>query len=136
MATIYVRPARNGEAKDFLNWSIGQEGFDAEVAARPDTFTIAAYDKQKVIAYMPFHQPIMLETIAFNPEATELEKVSAMKELIQFVVAQCHLRGVSEIYFLGSDKSTNEFAQNHIFERVDYPVYRVKISDLEPRREG
>jgi len=46
-------------------------------------------------------------------------------------VTQAHIQGRGEIYFIGSDEMTSAFAENHIFERVDAPVYRVRVRNLE-----
>jgi hypothetical protein len=77
----------------------------------------------------------MLETIAKNPDASELEAATAFKEFIQFLVSQASIQNVSEIYFLGTDDSVNNIAESSIFELLPYKVYKVKVADLEPKQE-
>lgn len=134
--TIFVRPARNGEGHLLLEWSKDQPEWDASIAYQPRTFTLAAYDKNKIIMFLPTQQPYMLETAAINPEASDLETASAFREIVQALVTQAHANGVSELYFLGSDDGTSAFAANHIFQKLPFTVYRCRINDLESAKEG
>lgn len=133
---IYVRPARSSEAELFIKWAKKQPEWDAFIGLHPGTFTLAAFNKDKIVAFLPVQQPFMYETFAPNPEATDLELATAMKEFTQFLVSQAHLKNVAELYFLGSDMDTNNLATNHLFEKLPFTVYRVRISDLEPPKEG
>ncbi len=134
---IYVRPAKQEEAGIFLEWAKTQPEWDAYIGIHPGTMTLCAYNKEKIVAFLPVQQPFMYETFAPNPEATDLELAAAMKELTQFLISQAHLKNVAEIYFLGSDEGTDEFATNQIFEKLPFTVYRVRVSDLEPhKKEG
>lgn len=132
---IFVRPARSSEAGLFIEWAKNQPEWDAFIGLHPGTFTICAYNKEKIVAFLPIQQPYMYETFAPNPEATDLELASAMKEFTQFLVSQAHLKNVAEMYFLGSNDDTDSFATNHLFEKVPMSVYRVRVSDLEPHNE-
>ena len=104
--------------------------FDPAVALFPSSTTWCAYDKDGPLAYQTLQQPIMLESLAPRPGLTPVQVASCLKELTQNAVTFAHSRGSGEIYFLASDDSTAEFAANHIFEKVDMSVYRVKLADL------
>lgn len=129
---VFVRPIRPEESQQFFDWA--QENpkneFDSEVPKFPSSRTWCAYDSDGPLVYQTVQQPLMLESLATRPGATPLQVASSMKELTQNAVTQAHIAGVGEIYFLGSDSATDEFAANKIFERVNFPVYRVKIKDL------
>src|SRR6266704_1690762 len=114
---MYVRPARPEEAELFLEWAKNQPEWDAFIGLHPGTFTLAAYTKEKIVAFLPVQQPFVYETFAPNPEATDFELAIAMKEFTQFLVSQAHIKNVAEMYFLGSDVDTDEFATNQIFEK-------------------
>jgi len=130
---VFVRPARKGEGEKFLEWSKAVPGFDPEVAYHPNTSTLVAYNKNKIIGFLPIQTPFFIETFASNPEATNLEIAQALAEFIKFAVSQAYIKGVPEMYFLGTDDMTNTFALNHVFEEMPYKLYRLKVSDLEPR---
>lgn len=137
MKQIYVRPARQSESKQYLEWSRSTEGnaFDPEVAARPSTFTLVAYNPESSIAYMPVGQVFTMESLGIKPGATDLEKAFSVRELMKAVVLQAHIKGIGEIYFIGSSPLTNAFAAERGFEKIEYPVYRMKLSDLEKHED-
>lgn len=133
MKQTYVRPARQSESRQFLEWSRSTEdnAFDPEAAARPSTFTLAAYTQESPTAYLPVAQVFMLESLAVKPGQTDLQTAVSIRELMKAVVLQAHIKGVGELYLVGSNPRTNAFAEDRGFEKVEYPVYRMKLSDLE-----
>jgi hypothetical protein len=130
---IFVRPARSEEAVQFLDWSKRNTAseFDPEVARYPSTVTFCAYDGDGPLAYMPIQQPLFMESLAPRPGADKSRIAAALKELTQAAVTQAHVQGKGEIYFLGTDESTDAMAANHVFEKLPYSVYRLKLKDLE-----
>lgn len=130
---IFVRPARAEDNEIFLEWSRNtpSNGFDTEVARYKSTITWCAYDKFGPLAFMPVQVPLMMESIASRPGASKLEIAQALKELIQQCITQAHIQGAGEILFFGSENGTNALAENQIFEKLDYTVYRLKVKDLE-----
>lgn len=135
MKHIFVRPAKSEDIETCAKWAVqnlDRNKLDSEVVNYPSTFTLAAYDSEDgVILFMPVQTPLMLESACVNPEVSDRKQALALKEIIQALVTSCHLQGRGEIYFLGSDEKTSSFAENQLFERVDVPVYRVKLSSLE-----
>ena len=132
MKPQFVRLAQEDEAQMFLDW--GREnpvnGFDPEPTRFPTSTTWAVYDKDGPVAFQTSQRPIVLESLAPRPGLSKMQTAQALKELTQNAVTQANLLGVGEIYYLGSDPATDEFAQNWVFEKVDMPVYRLKIRDL------
>lgn len=134
---VFVRPARQSEAAQFLEWSSQTPEFDPAPASYPSTITWAAYTKGKVISYMPIQTPfvleesLMLESVGVNPDATLLEKATALAQLTENAITQAHSRGIGEIYFLGSDDATEHFAKHRVFEELPYKIYRLRIRDTE-----
>jgi hypothetical protein len=133
MATrVYVRPVRQEEAQLYFDWASENpvNGFDPQVALYPSSTTWCAYDKSGPLAYQTLQTPIVLESLAPRPGASKSEIALALKELTQNAITQAHIKGVGEIYFLGTDEGTNEMATNKIFEELPYKVFRLRISDL------
>ena len=130
---IFVRPAKPDDAQMFFDWSRENpdNGFDPEVAKYPSTFVLCAYDQEGPVAFQPVQQCFMLDAFAARPGVTKLQTASAMKELVQATVTQAHIKGVGEIYFLGTEAGTNAMAGNHIFEELPYRIFRCKTADLE-----
>lgn len=132
MNRIYVRPAQPHEGQLVFDWGMenSKGNFDPEVARFGSSITWCAYDKDGPLVFQTIQRPLMLESLAPRPRATKQQIASAMKELTQNAVSQAHVMQAGEIYFLGSDKDTDEFATNHIFEELPYKVFRVKLKDL------
>jgi len=132
MRPIFVRPAQAEEAQQFIDWAKENpvNEFDPEVAKFPSSVTWAAYDQDGPVAFQTIQRPLVLESLAPRPGLSKTQTASVLRELTQNAVTQCHLQGAGEIYFLGSDPATDEFAQNWIFEKVEFPVYRVRLKDL------
>jgi hypothetical protein len=135
MKHIFVRPAKAEDAEKATNWAVqnlDRNKIDPEVLKYPSTFTLAAYDSETgPIMYMPVQTSLMMESVCTNPEASDRKQAMALKEIVQALVMQAHLKGIGEIYFIGSDDRTSEFAENQLFEKIEQPVYRVRIRNLE-----
>lgn len=129
---VYVRPIFPYESEQFLHWAFENTkgNFDPETPAFPSSRTWCAYDEDGPLVYQTVQQPLMLESLASRPGAKKEQIALAMKELTQNCLTQAHIGGVGEVYYLGSDADTDEFATNHIFEKLPYKVFRVKLADL------
>lgn len=101
--------------------------FDPEVLQYPTTKLIAAKSKSKTIMYMPFQMAAVLESLAINPNATKHEIAVALRTIITSLSLLLQTNGVGEMYFLGSNKDTNEFAMKQdIFTQSKFPLFRAK----------
>jgi hypothetical protein len=134
MTDIFVRPATPDDASLFFEWQKTNPNFDPAAARNPDSFTLVAFDSTGVLAFLPVQQPrvdpFCLESIAFRPELTDRQQASAMREFIQAAVTVGFLKGTGEILFFGDHPETNAFAERHGFEKMPWPVYRMKLKDL------
>lgn len=130
---IWVRPARSEDGQKFVEWSLKTKNnlFDPEAALGPSGLTVCAYGKAGPILYAPTQSPIFMEALAINPDAEPTEVAVALKEVVHFLVSQCHIRGINEIYFMCADDSTAEFAKRQAFEEIPHRLFRLKIKDLE-----
>ena len=137
MKSLFVRPIREAEAKQFLDWSIANKdksAFDPKVATYPSTLVPCVYDADGPVAYMPIQRPFVLDSFAPRPGLTKIQTASALHEIFQFSVSKAHETGVGEVLFFATDDNTVKFAaRQKIFQYVPYRVYRVKISDLEKK---
>lgn len=102
----------------------------------PDTFTLAAIDDTGVLAFWPVQQPVvekslMLESLVFKPGITELKKSQVLKQMFVSCVSLGFMKNTGEIYFVGTDERTNHWAEKLGFEKLEYPVYRLRLTDLE-----
>lgn len=129
MRQIFVRPARKEDFDRLIRWGNANPAWDER--ALEYSFTWAAFSGTDVVAYMPVQRPELLEAIAFNPLATDIDKALAMKELTHTIICDAYQKGAGEIMFLGSEPITNVFAARQGFMRVDLPLYRARLRELE-----
>jgi hypothetical protein len=50
-----------------------------------------------------------------------------MKQMVTVIAFTAYTKGAREIYFMGSSKETNDFAEKHGFEKVETPMYRLRL---------
>ena len=134
---VFVRAAGGrGHEKDgqmYFDWARENpvNEFDPEVGLFPSSFTWCAFDKDGPLAYQTIQQPFMLESLAPRPGASKQQIAVALKELTQNAITQANLKGVGEVYYLGTDADTDAMATNQIFEELKFRIFRVKLKDLE-----
>jgi hypothetical protein len=126
--TMFVRPARPDDAEFFVKWAT--KYYDPKTA----TLTLCVYKEDKIVAYLPIEDSYIstqvLDSIVINPEATNLEVAEAMRELIKHAVFVGYIKKTDYIYFIGDHPETNKLAER-VFEKVEFPIYRLNIKDLE-----
>jgi len=137
MNHVFVRPLKAEDAEHFTDWAFHTKNnlLDPAALLYPTSFTVCAFKQSGPILYAPVQTPLMMESLAINPESTELEKAAALKSVAQFLVSQAYLKGVGEIYMFIGDESTAEFAKRQMFEEVPFRLFRLKLSDLEKSGE-
>lgn len=133
--TVFVRPVRKTDAEQFASWHVKSPSFDPNTVAFPTSYTLCAFKQRRVLAYMPVQEvPFLttqvLDSIVKNPDATDLELAEAMRELVKHCITIGYIKKTEDIYFIGDHPETNALA-SRIFEKVEYPVYRLNLRDLE-----
>lgn len=131
MKHIYVRTAEPRDSEMFAEWADQNPAFDARALRYSSSFTLCAYDENGAMSFLPVQQPFYMEAMSFRPGLAESDKGLAMKELTHALITFCHQKGAGEIYFMGSNEHTNEFAKRQAFTELPWEAYRVKLTDLE-----
>jgi hypothetical protein len=92
---------------------------------------LAACDETGPIAYLPVCQPFFFDALAVRPGSDAGDVAVAIKQLVHTAVTQAYLKGVGQIYFTANE-ATAKFADSQgVFEKVPWPLYRLKLTDLE-----
>jgi len=129
MKPIWAEAAQVGDVGEYGQFTAGtsQNLADARVLSYPATKILKTSDGEKNIVYMPVQQCQVWESLGLNPNASELEIASALKA-IAHVLRFCALSdGQGEIYFLCSEERTQKFAAKNGFEKVEIPLYRMRV---------
>lgn len=132
---MFVRPAKEEDSENFKEWAKNTPSLDPTIFHLPETYTLCAYNEKGVTAFLPVQEPKivstqMLESLVINPEATNKEIASALRELVRGVILITHMKRADEVYFIGDHPETNKIAER-IFTKVEYPVYRLRLKELE-----
>jgi len=131
---VYVRPSTPKDFPLFSKWLV--EGtkdnlFDPAVFTYKGTTAWCAYNKSGPLVFMPAQRPFMMESLAINPDASEIDIAVALRELFHTIVSEAHKASEGEIYFGCQDEATIAFATKHEFKEVPFKMFRVRLSDLE-----
>jgi hypothetical protein len=132
---MFVRPARPDDSELFTAWYSSHPSFDPTVITYAHTYVLCVYKKDRIIGFMPvqtlsFVSSQVLDSLVMSPDATDLEIAEGMRELVKHAITLGYLKDCGEIYFIGDHPETNKIAER-IFTKVDFPVYRLKLEDLE-----
>lgn len=126
---IFVRPMKKEEIEQFERWALLNSELsllDPAIVAYP-TLRVMAAENGRVIGYLPYHDVLMLESFAPDPEATDLERAEACRQFVKTVYSVASSAGVREIVYFGKDDRLNRVAERHGFEKIEFPVYRLKV---------
>lgn len=137
MKMIWVRLARPDDISQLNEWI--QNGdrnyFDPDCMTYATTTMLLAHNDKSVVA-MPVQTVLMLESLAVNPAATNHEVAVGLREIVSNLVLQAQQRGIGELYFLGTNEDTNQFAKRHEFTELPWKVHRLKIPRLGENNEN
>jgi hypothetical protein len=70
-----------------------------------------------------------MESVAMNPEASDLDKAQALRDMTKAATLLASSHGIREVYFLGGQGGVGEMAtrSGHCFEELPYKVFRMKL---------
>ena len=116
------------ELKDWLENTDGNL-LDPEVMTYPTLRVIASYGDSGTVAYLPSQQAIvlMLESLATNPKAGDLEKGQAFRDLVKGCELLASSFKIKELYFFCKDDAVLKIAEGHGFERLPWTAVRMKL---------
>ena len=126
-APLKVEKLRSDDFPEMADWMSKlshRNNIDTAIFNYPATETLKA-SNGKGLLYMPFQKTFMLESLAFNPEATNTEKALALREIMSVVTWEARNKGIGEIYFLCSDLETQTFVEHHGFEPMTPEAHKM-----------
>lgn len=130
-SNIWVNTANSQDAADIEKALLNTENnlLDPEVLGYPTTVVLKAHKDQKNLVVMPVQTVYMLESLGIlKDNADSVTDIAvALKELVQVVRYEATKTGVRELYMLCSEPSTVKFAEHNGFERLNIPVFRMKV---------
>lgn len=135
---MIVRKAKAEDAQNILDWGERDKHvnlFDREVLFYPTTETVCV-ENGKPVCYLPAQIVPMIESIILNPSANLRERGIAIYKAIDGLLEQAHKDGMREAYFVCESDDMGKFAMKVGFEKLPWPVYRIRMGEkresLEP----
>lgn len=126
---VFVRPLQQNEIETFEKWmeaNAERSLLDREIFQYP-TVRVLAAQNGKVLGYLPYHSVLTLESFSPNPDATDSERAEACRQFVKMIYSVAWTNGVREIYYFGNDQQLNRIAERHGFEKIECPVYRLRV---------
>ncbi len=128
MKQLKIRLAGPEDTQEIVDWLNGTKGnlFDPGILRYPSLRTLCAYNGNAV-AYLPTQRTLFLESLAVNPASPLLDRAQAFRDLVKGSELLASSDGIRELYMLCEDENVLNVAEGHGFERVPYPLVRMKL---------
>jgi hypothetical protein len=116
MSELRVRPLKLLEVPKWLKWLWdGKEKNDLDAKIfEYKTLRVYVCENSKPLVMVPVHSVAVLESLAFNPEATAKEKLDSVMETIHVIEQEAKASGISELLYVSSDERVDESAARHL----------------------
>lgn len=129
MRQLKLRAAVPEDSEQIVEWlkqnPLGE--YDAAICKYPTLRVIASYAAEGVVCYLPTQKVLVLESLAANPQAGELDKAQAIRDLTKAAELLASAEGIREIWFLDGAGGVGELAEKNGFELLPYKVFRLKL---------
>jgi hypothetical protein len=138
LSNTWVRPFNKKEIPLLERWlkSTPRNLVDWRVFSYPTIKILTAIKRKMITAFLPTQVALVLESLAIRPENSATDTADALGQLVRSATLLAHEKGIREIILGIGDPSTEAFAIRHGFSKLDFPVYRLRLDDLEPDAES
>lgn len=128
MNQLKMRIALPEDTKQIIEWLNGNPRnlFDPDILKYPTLRVLCAYNSEPV-CFLPTQQALFLESTAMNPRALDPDRAQALRDLVKGAELLASTNGIKEIYMFGADEAVIKIAQDHGFERIPWPLVRLKL---------
>lgn len=120
-----AKPEDSAQIVEWLNLNKGNL-FDPDVLSYPTLRVLCAYNKEPV-SYLPTQRALVLESVAVNPKAGDLDRAQALRDLVKGSELLASSDGIREIFLFGKDTAVLDIAEARGFELLPWPVLRMKL---------
>lgn len=133
MKQLKIRIGETEDVKTCVDWLNATKGnlYDPGILKYPTLRILCAYSgviaDGTPVAYLPTQRTLFLESLAVNPESPLLDRAQAFRDLVKNSELLASSDGIREIYMLCADENVLNVAEGHGFERVPYPLVRMKL---------
>ncbi len=129
MKQLKLRIARPEDADEMGDWLLKTPNnlFDPAILNYPTFRAISSYGGEGNIAHLPSQQAMVLESLAVKPGTPPIAAAQAFRDLVKAMELLASSFGIREMYFICKDENVVRIAEGHGFERITFPVVRMKL---------
>jgi hypothetical protein len=127
---ISVRSPETKDSQNYAEWLRAAEDknlVDYSVYSYPTCNTAVVEQDGEPVLMNSFHLVLMQEALAPKPGISPKDMAYALRGLNDALKRLAKVSGVKEIWFGCKDESTCKFAERHGFERLPFPVFRMRV---------
>ena len=126
---VFVEKAQPEDRDELIKFmdSTPENLCDPKVFGYSSLTTLKAVKEGKPLVFLPIHTVFMLESLAICPNNGAVETATALAELVKIVRWEAVNAGHGELWFACKEASTQAFAEKHGFERVDVPMFKMRL---------
>ena len=136
MKRVKVREAECRDLKEFGEWLYANRKlnhFDPNIFGYKSTRILAAEDRDGLVLFLPYQMVLMTDSLAPKPGVSKLKKGLALRECIYSLIDHARESGIGEIYFVATDKETEDFAVSQKYEVIEGKLMRLTVSTFPER---
>jgi hypothetical protein len=126
LKNIFVRPINGSSNEELEHFKEVMRLRDAEVGPVYPETTILVAENGVPLLFQPVQSCFVMGSLGYG-ELTNLQLAQAMRQITATLVWESRKLGRGELYFIGGHPDSDSFAQNNDFQRVDKPVYRMRL---------
>lgn len=132
MKQLKLRGIRKDDIPQVVKWLNANplNSYDPRILDYPTLKIFTSYGDNGNVCHLPIHQVYMMESIARNPEESDLNVAQALRDLTKATELAADAAGIREVYFLGGEGKVGAMAasaKDHSFEELPYKVYRMRL---------
>ena len=113
MKQLKIKAGEKKDHAEIIAWlnSNPANQFDERILAYPTLEIITAYGDRNVL-HLPVHRALVMESLAVSPDATEMEKAQALRDVTKSAEYLASRYGIKELYFQISEEQVKKIASN------------------------
>ena len=130
MKNVTVRDAEPRDADTYAEWleAAGDINMmDPAVYTYPTCHTLTVEKDGKPVLMNSYQLCLVMEALAPKPGITPMNEARALNALFDGIKKIAQDQGIKEVLFGCKDPRVDAFVTRHGFEKLSFPVYRIKL---------
>ncbi len=125
MKPMFVRPMNGLNPNELERFQESYKASNGELGPEvlyPETTILVAGD----VLFQPVQSCYVMGSLGYG-DVSRLELASAMRQVVMHLASASYQQGRGDIMFIGGHPDSDNYAKNNGFEKVERPVYRLRL---------